>query len=291
MTRLKRVMNVWTLRNLRPDTLGPEIDDPAEVFEHLIRDGYEGLQTEDDDLLAEVGLKAGLDMSCMGRVLTAPSFRPLAARHKAMGFSQTTLHVGTGFESPDEAFALVEALLDAEAAEGYPLIVETHRATLTQDPRRTLDLVALYPQLTFNADISHWYAGCELPYGDLDDKLDRLRPVFDRVRYVHGRIADSSCLQVPVTDMTATPVLHFRDIWTRCFAGFLRTAGARDICFAPELLPNRTVIGGRVIEVNYARLARMPDGRSEEETDRWQQAGVLCAIAQDCFDMAAATID
>ena len=286
MTRLQIVMNVWTLRNLRPDTQGPRSLDPVEVFDRLAESGYVGLQVEEADPLAEYGLQTGVNMSAMERVISPADFRPLAARHKAMGFTQTTLHVGTGFDSEEDGKALIEALLEAESAENYPLIVETHRATITQDPKRTIDLAVLYPDLTFNADLSHWYTGCELPYGDLEDKFRRLQPIFDKVRYMHGRVADSSCMQVPVTDLNATPARHFREMWTRCFEGFLRTTQDRSICFAPELLPYRALIDGREVELNYARLERTLDGKFHEETDRWQQAAILVELATSCYGEA-----
>ena len=286
MSRLKIVMNVWTLRNPRVDTQGPRSLDPVEVFEKLNQAGYNGLQIEENDPLADYGLRAGVNVSAMERVLVPAEFRPLAARHRDKGFTQTTLHVGTGFDSEDEGKALIEALLEAKSVENYPLIVETHRATLTQDPKRTIDLALQYPDLSFNADLSHWYAGAELTYGDFEDKLSRLKPVFERVRYIHGRIADSGCLQVPVSDPDATPARHFRDMWTRCFEGFLRTNQQGWICFAPELLPNRLMSEGKDVELNYARLERTADGGFREETDRWQQAEVLTSIAKSCYEDA-----
>ena len=80
---------------------------------------------------------------------------------------------------------------------------------------------------------------------------------------------------------TSRPSVHFREMWTRALAGFVATARndavpepGLQLGFAPELLPP---------EVGYARLVPRPDGRLEEEGDRWAQALVLTDIAADCF--------
>ncbi len=68
----------------------------------------------------------------------------------------------TGFETPAEASALVEATLQSSAGHAVPVLIETHRATLFQDPARALALVGEFPELRFTADLSHWYTGVEL---------------------------------------------------------------------------------------------------------------------------------
>ena len=154
------------------------------------------------------------------------------------GYHSVTLHVGTGFEDDSEADALVTAILDASAVHGIPLYIETHRATITQDPWRTLQLIERHPDIRFTGDFSHWYTGVELVYGDLDAKLDALQPVFERVRFLHGRIGTPGAIQVDVGDGTNRPyVEHFQQIWSRVFSAFLACADPDErIVFAPELL-------------------------------------------------------
>jgi hypothetical protein len=79
-----------------------------------------------------------------------------------------------------------------------------------------------------------------MTYGDLHAKFDRLRPVFERVRFFHGRIGDSCNAQVPTGRPGEEPehVGHFREMWTRCFQGFLAAAGPGDVVvFAPNCWP------------------------------------------------------
>jgi hypothetical protein len=116
-------------------------------------------------------------------------------------------------------------------------------------------------------------------YGDIQAKLDFLQPVFDRVRFLHGRIASSGCMQVDIGDgKDRLNVAHFREMWTRAMLGFLKSAGPGDyICFAPELLGP---------EINYARRIPNASGEWVEESDRWQQAAVYTQIAKECWEEA-----
>ena len=247
--------------------------------------GYVGIQHPDAALARAHGLRA----DGMGRVLTPAEVAPLADAHAAQRFDCTTLHVGTGLETDAEMDALAAAVLTASAASDHPLYIETHRATMTQDMRRTVDLVARHPDLRFNADLSHWYTGHEMPYGDFEAKLDFIDPVLRRVRFIHGRIGDSGCMQVKIDEAGGVHVDHFVAMWRRCFDGFLASADPGDtLIFAPELLPAEIESGGQRHVFNYARRVDDGAGGLREESDRWDQAMRLCDLAEHVFDEALA---
>jgi hypothetical protein len=282
---LRRDLNSGTTWSLPGWSTGPRGDEQA-VLEAARDAGYEGIQGANPRRCHELGL-----------VPTTFAIHPVAgglldqARAWAgRGFACCTVLLGTGMEDDDAAARLVDEVLEASTAAAIPLYVETHRATVTQDMWRTLQLVERFPELRFNGDFSHWYTGHDLPMGDIEAKFDLLGPVLERVRYLHGRIGTSGCIQVDVGDgrpADEPPVVHFREMWTRAMAGFVRTARndtvpepGLQLGFAPELLPP---------EVGYARLVPRPDGRLEEEGDRWSQALVLTDIAADCFATARRT--
>ncbi|PWF49044.1 hypothetical protein [Massilia glaciei] len=154
--RLIHILNTWTLRELPAGSAAPPRADPHSAVAAILRAGYAGLQVEPGDPLTDAGFRAGALMHASGRVVDPARVRDLVAEHKEHGFGLGTIHLGTGFESQAEGYALAEAVLEASAALRYPLYVETHRATITQDPRRTLDLIERYPALRLNADFSHW---------------------------------------------------------------------------------------------------------------------------------------
>jgi len=151
------------------------------------------------------------------------------------------VHVGWGVEGDDDVDRLVEAVLRASEKHRIPIYIETHRATITQDIWRTVRIANKFPEVRFNGDFSHYYTGKELSYGDIEAKWQFMAPIFERVRFIHGRIGNSSCVQVDIGDgnesSTRPYIAHFKEMWTRSFVGLLRTARPGDyICFTPELL-------------------------------------------------------
>ena len=275
MSALVTHLNAGNLSGLPTWSGGPRFGD-AHYWEAVKTAGYTGVQHywPENEAMA-----AGLTMSGMGRVTAPEAMRPLAAQHKAWGFVATTLHVGTGLETDIEMDRLAAAVLDAKAAEDYALHIETHRATITQDIRRTLDLLTRFPELTFNADLSHWYTGHEMPYGDIGAKFAMLEPVLARVRFIHGRVGHSCAMQIPLKLAGEVGSLgHFKALWGRIFA--LQRQHGETIIFAPELLPLTVDYGGQTHWLNYAPLT--PDGDSwREVSDRWAEAITLSQIARD----------
>jgi hypothetical protein len=280
--KIARYLNWGTLWGLPDWSSGPK-GEADHVLKAVLDAGYVGLQHVDAALVKSHGLRA----SGMGNILKASDVAPLAELHAAQGFECTTLHVGTGLETDAQMDALAEAVLAATEASGHPLYIETHRATMTQDMRRTVDLVARYPDLRFNADLSHWYTGLEMSYGDFNAKLDFIDPVLKRVRFLHGRIGNSCNMQVRIDASGGTHIDHFKTLWRRCFEGFIATAKPSDeLIFAPELLPAVIDYGGARHEFNYARLFDDGAGGLKEESDRWEQAAFMSDMAARLFDEA-----
>ena len=204
-----------------------------------------------------------------------------------------TVHAGWGLESAYESLRLVEAILAASNRHRIPVFVETHRATITQDLWRTVQLTEKFPEIRFNGDFSHYYCGQELVYGDWSAKLSFMEPIFERTGFLHGRIASPGCMQVPVdSNILSRPaqahgaidyLAHFREMWTRAMQGFLRTALPGDVLiFAPELLSGSNY---------YARMFPEASGRLVEETDRYEQALLLKDLAEACFAKAKQLCD
>jgi hypothetical protein len=287
---LRTYLNLFTLAALPEDSAGPcDLGDPRAVFETLVAAGYEGVQAYEIEIAgvpaADPKLCGELGLGCAtaGLVHRPGTIDGDAQRWADSGFEAATIHVGNGLEDDDTAHALLDEVVAASDRHGIPLYIETHRATLTQDIWRTVQLTEAHPEIRFNGDFSHWYTGLEMTYGDFDAKLRFLAPVFERTRFLHGRIGTSGCIQVDVGDgdpVTHPSVAHFEAFWTAAFEGFLSTAGDDEhIVFAPELLP---------AQINYARTIPGPDGSPVEEGDRWEQASVLSDIARRCFEKAAA---
>jgi len=283
--RLKVYLNLGTLVDLPAFSNWPRLEG-AEAMAYLKAAGFEGVQDGDPQHCQS----AGIGSTASGRVDAVTDAEPLARRFKDLGHEAATVHVGTGFEDDAQIDALVYAVLEASDKVGFPLYIETHRATITQDPWRTIQLTRRIPDVRFNGDFSHYYTGQELVYGDIEAKWRAMQPIFGRVRFMHGRIGSPGCIQVDIGDGdSAIPqvfgadfLAHFRQMWTRAMAGFLKTAQPGDyLVFAPEILASH---------IYYARKFTMPNGSLREESDRYAQSLVYARIARECFAAAAASL-
>jgi hypothetical protein len=238
--------------------------------------GYEAIHTIDP----AAAIAVGLIPSGMARIFDDPGqIRDAARKWRDAGCDCTTIHLGTGLENDDEAARLTEAMLTIAEQERHPIYLETHRATMTQDIRRTLDLVTRFPELRFNGDFGHWYIGHELTYGDMDMKFDAMRPVFERTRFLHLRVSSNAFGQLTASDPAEARHLdYYKRMWTAAFEGFLRSAKPGDYIAAhPELLPARAF---------YPKMVKGPDGEMREESDRWTESAFLIEVARECFENA-----
>lgn len=268
---LRVYINMGNVDTLPAYSAGPK-GDASNKLQAIAAAGYSGTQGADPKLSKTLGLGSAGG----GRFNLPAEVAPGVAKLKAGGYECATVHVGWGHESDAEIDALVSEIIAVSAGEDFPVYIETHRATITQDTWRTVKLVERHPGVRFNADFSHWYTGLEMRYGDFNARLDFLAPVFERVRFFHGRMGNSSHIQVPLADPTMGPAVeHFREMWTRSLVGFLHSAKPGDyVIFAPELLHP---------EINYARTFLNAHGERVEESDRWNEAHAYAAIIRECF--------
>lgn len=246
--------------------------------------GYEGVQFVEpleEDVLQQCR-ELGLGVCGSGRVNCLDDTFRLAEEAQKFGLEALTLHVGWGYEDDRVAAALIESVLDASRQSDVPLYVETHRATIFQDLWRTVQFVKGYPDLKFNGDFSHWYTGLEMVYGDFDQKLAFIRPVIERVHFMHGRIGNPGCMQVNLGEFPAAMELpfvkQFCRLWEEVFRAYLRRrTSVSPFCFTVELLAS---------DIYYAR-----EFSGKEESDRWKQSMVVTEIAKHCFMAALQSYD
>ena len=263
-----------------PDWSAGPHGERGEIYAAVKAAGYEAIQTFD----AAAAKAAGLIPTGLMRIFDdVGEMRSQAARWRDAGCDCSTVQLGTGLESDAEMARLAEAMLAISQSLGHPIYLETHRATMTQDIRRTLDLVERFPELRFNGDFGHWYIGHELTYGDMNMKFDAMRPVFERTRFLHLRVSSNAFGQLTASDPAEAHHLdYYKRMWTACFEGFLRSAGWGDyIAVHPELLPARA---------HYPKMVRGPDGEWREESDRWTESAFLIEVARDCFAKARAAV-
>lgn len=285
--KLRVYLNLETLVDLRAGSVWPGIDGLLR-YQRLAADEFEGVQLiADEQLISDMPIP----YCGVGRINAPAEANLLAAKHAGRGDHCLTVHAGWGMEDDNAAFRFVEAILMASARHSIPIFIETHRATITQDLWRTVQITKRFPEVRFNGDFSHYYCGQELVYsegGDWITKLVFMEPIFQRIGFLHGRIASPGCMQVPIdANLAAKPsyahgivdyLAHFRELWIRAMLGFLSTAAKGDVLiFAPELLAGTYY---------YARLFPDASGRFTEESDRYAQALLYKELAHICFEEA-----
>ncbi len=277
--RLLHGMSFVTPADLPVWSTGPR-GTPEEIYVAVATAGYEALQSPDP----ANAVRAGLIPTGMMRVFDdIDQMRERTKAFRDAGCDCTTVHLGTGLESDTEMARLAEAMLEIAETERHPIYLETHRATMTQDVRRTLDLIDLFPELRFNGDFAHWYIGHEFTYGDMEVKFAALAPVFERTRFLHLRVSSNAFGQLTASDPAeARHTDYYRRMWVAACEGFLRSAGPGDyLAVHPELLPARA---------HYPKMVPDLDGGWREESDRWIEARVLVDIAEECLARAKANL-
>ena len=271
-------MNYGGCNDLPYFSKGPKGDD-RNKHTAIQEAGFKGFQDGDPALCKELGL----ELTAHARMNEVGDLDDLLPKWKDGGYNCATLHVGWGMEPDAEMDRLVEYVLNSSVKFDLPIYIETHRATITQDLWRTVELTKRFPEIRFNGDFSHWYTGQEMVYGGIENKWEFIQPVFDRVRFMHGRIGNPGCIQVDIGNgENQSYVEHFKEMWTRAFLGFLKSAEAGDyICFTAELLQ---------ADIFYARTVKNAPGEEQEEGDRWQQALLYKEIAEGCWKEAIARV-
>lgn len=281
--KLRVYLNTGNLSDLPDDSIWPKLSGEAAI-RRLKEDGFEGIQFDSEEL--SISPSASIPYCGLDRINKPEEAEPVFARHSAKKEQCITLHVGWGTEDDACVDRLVDSVLTASTKYELPAFIETHRATITQDMWRCVEMTKRFPEVLFNGDFSHLYCGQEMVYGDFEEKLDFLQPVFDRIGFMHGRIAAPGYMQAPIGGVKGKPKMaigldyleHFKEMWRRAMQGFKKNANPGSILiFAPELLRSN---------IYYARVLPLANGQLVEESDRYAEALLYRDLARQCFQEA-----
>lgn len=159
----------------------------------------------------------------------------------------------------------------ALAAEyAVPLLVETHRNTISNDLWVLREILDQLPTLPLLADLSHYVCGQEmnLPISARNQAL--VERVLAQAHAFHGRVASAGQVQLELGFAHHQPwVAQFLSWWKWGFAHWLqRAAPGQSLTFTCELGPAPYAISG-------------PDGL--DRSDRWEDAQTLRAWVQHAW--------
>jgi hypothetical protein len=205
--KLRLFLNLDNLTDLRADSVWPGLTGDARD-ERLLADGFDGIQLTTDEAYAGRMQYCGLN-----RISTPAEADAVAAKHSSRGDLCLTVHAGWGIEDDGEVARLVEAIVNASDRYRLPIFIETHRATITQDLWRTVQIAKRFPEVRFNGDFSHYYCGQELIHSSNSAGENPARS--DEVAGVSVRNA----LQVVLMLRLRLPEFSRRHNFRYCFTG------------------------------------------------------------------------
>lgn len=241
----------------------------GQYYEAVAAAGFEAVQGGTGKCCREHGLTL-LGVGVVRDVAEACAF---AQHWSDEGAELATCIAGTGLESDEETDALIEAIQQCAQRSRLPVFIETHRASITQDIWRTNRMLERNPALSLNLDFSHWYTGLELQALESSAVENAMEAIVAHTKFLHGRIGDRCCMQVPLDGNEDALLTPFLNIWQRVLAHHESARLPADFWFVTELL-------GPTFQ--YARLVN-----GKEEGDRWRDACLLrehLALLKRCVE-------
>ena len=245
-----------------------------EKFRRVKGAGFEGIEmaipkAKDEKRHRKLFDEAELFPGLVGRPFTVDDFRQLIAQAKRLRAEYLVVQAGHAFMSDDEAVELLRAGFEIAAGEGLPMMLETHRGTLTQNLFRTYVLLDRLPDLRLTADFSHYIVGGEMARLPAVEQIMRLRPLFDRVDSMHARISNGEQVQVDVGAGDGLLVKTWVDIWTETLRHWRRQAQPG------KWFPLTSELG----PPSYSIV----DLRGREISDRWKQSLVVKRLLEKAW--------
>lgn len=179
---------------------GQEHQPLGEFLDRAVASGFDGV---------EMGLDAQVDVgaACRGRGLAlivqlhsggadaqahGTSLTAGIQRAAAAGALLVNAHAGSDAFTHAENLQVIATAIDAAAAAGIPLTIETHRARATATAMATRELLHAEPRLRLAADLSHWVC----VHAGLDAHRAAVELALSRTAHLHARVGHRNGPQV-----------------------------------------------------------------------------------------------
>lgn len=216
---------------------------PEESVRRIAGAGYDGVEGAVEEiadrrrfraLLAEAKLvfipliyTEGDDVSAHLR-----SFARLTAMAAEFSPSKIVAHAGRDLWSFDDHLRFFEAALRVEEGIGIPIAHETHRRRPLFSPMNAGKILATFPELKINADLSHW---CCVTESMLEDHAETIRLAVSQTIHIHARVGYENGPQVsdPRAPEWSVHLATFEGWWAEMF----RAQGDSVVTVTPEYGP------------------------------------------------------
>ena len=185
-------------------------------------------------------------------------------------------HVTGSLKASPQIADILEEMYDVTNDAGLPLLIETHRGTVTQDMRRTVKVINRFKKIRFMGDFSHYAVAGELKTAWSEDVWDHFSHIARRCSAWHGRISFGQQIQNDIGDGSGELPQQFKKLWTMGMSAWLAKAQPGDV------LPFTCELGPAPYPVT--------DLAGREISDRWEQSLVIKRLAEEAWAEALASL-
>ncbi|KAJ5364254.1 uncharacterized protein N7496_009967 [Penicillium cataractarum] len=291
-------MKVDRLRSVWGIAPGPNLDNWAQLFPYLKKQGYVGVEVDihgivperDFPRLREICDETGLEIGAMVHsswfMYAGPRPVGLKADDHLRNYSELLQLVKQlrpitiNFQSGEDAWDVEESIkfyqgtlqVDKELGLTGRVTHETHRNRSLFTPYATRRILEAVPQLRITADFSHWMVGLErlLDIGEGDRAM--IDAVIPHVYHIHARIGTTQASQCPepLNPVFEEERLCMERIWTKIIQSRFKQDGPDSvITFVPEYGPfpyhpiGSSKTHGQVADEEGVRLQGLFEGIAE----------------------------
>jgi len=272
--RLELQQSWWAMIGLGEDGREWSVE---EKFSKIAEAGYKAISSgipplEEQEEWKTLLKQYDLQFNAIGFPTSVADMEEIIANAKQFGCVQyLNVQVMDGFVIDEEAIQLLSGIMDTVEKAGFPIFIETHRGTVTQDLLRVIAYVKAIPKLRLTIDLSHYVVA-----GELNNSLDKASLYFasllNRTSAIHARVSNGEQVQIDIGPSGEHPMTkYFENWWGQAMDEWLEQAQPGDVLpFVTELGPPGY----------YAVTTQDKYGSEHEISDRWQQALLLKQIAE-----------
>lgn len=269
--RLRIQQSMWAMNDLAPAGVQWSL---SERLDKIAAAGFAGIEStcrneqEADELAGMLGDR-NLALGFFTHVTVVDDLLPyIELAHRARAQYLSIQVAGSLRGSPEIAKCLAE-MYEIVNDSGLPLFIETHRATVTQDLRRTIKVIDRFRKIRFAGDFSHYIVAGSLGETWSEGTWEHFRRIANRCGCWHGRISFGQQVQNDIGDGAGELSQQFRKLWAMGMAGWLKKARPGDV------LPFTCELGPAPYSIT--------DLSGRETSDRWQQTMVIRRLAEEAW--------
>ncbi|MBO9607205.1 MAG: TIM barrel protein [Paenibacillaceae bacterium] len=260
----------------------PSADRPWSLerkFEATAAGGYRHFEGDFGGDTAKAPIRAlaarfGLELGALRfGIRTEAQMAKLLQEAEELGAAYVVAIAGHAHHTTAQSVDLLGRFLDMAERAGFPLYIETHRDSATQDLLRCAEIVEQLPRMPLMLDLSHLLVAGEITADLYEERLPLFAPLFERALGFHGRISNGAQIQIGLDSAEDEEAQQFARFWEHALRAWKQApAAAGPFRFTVELGPPP-----------YALTRKDEHGRRVEIKDRIEQGTLHVALFEQVW--------